>query len=169
FSFVNCKDLDKNVIIAEVEEIYNLKTEEVSTFDNIEFAFNPKRKQYLADKILVAGEKFIRDDALILMLIVDKDLYTEGFNYIFGQSSKRICIVSIYRFKPCTVIDTVIEKKLLHDRTVKTVVHEIGHSLGLLHCSNPKCVMFFSNWVGDTDRKGKNFCQRCRLKLRYGK
>ncbi len=48
---------------------------------------------------------------------------------------------------------------------MKTIVHEIGHSLGLPHCSDPNCIMFFSNWLGDTDRKSKFFCEKCKEKL----
>jgi archaemetzincin len=29
------------------------------------------------------------------------------------------------------------------------------------HCENPRCVMFFSNSLMDTDGKGFEFCLRC--------
>ena len=44
---------------------------------------------------------------------------------------------------------------------VTEAVHELGHALGLPHCEYPGCVMYFSNWIGDTDRKGPKFCYRC--------
>jgi archaemetzincin len=48
---------------------------------------------------------------------------------------------------------------------MKEAIHELGHSYGLAHCSRPKCVMFFSNSLQDTDRKRSAFCVDCRMKL----
>jgi len=50
-------------------------------------------------------------------------------------------------------------------RAVKEAVHELGHTFGLDHCSDPRCVMHFSNMLADTDRKGREFCPSCRARL----
>ncbi|GAJ15820.1 unnamed protein product, partial [marine sediment metagenome] len=47
----------------------------------------------------------------------------------------------------------------------KEVIHEIGHLLGLRHCSNPKCVMHFSNTLNDTENKDIIFCKECRREI----
>lgn len=164
-SFINTDKIDKIYIVNEVRKIYQLPVEIIITLSDMEFAYNPSRKQYLAEKILLNLKKYLPNDAKVLLAVVDKDLYTEGFNYIFGQSWGNVCIVSIYRFLPCSEIDTEEEIKLLNERTLKTIVHEIGHSFGLSHCKNHKCVMFFSNWVGDTDKKNKTFCPTCQKHL----
>nr|WP_243666411.1 matrixin family metalloprotease [Vulcanisaeta sp. JCM 16159] len=49
---------------------------------------------------------------------------------------------------------------------LKEVLHELGHSFGLDHCADPRCVMYFSNTIEDTDRKGPGYCQRCMARLR---
>jgi len=165
FSFLSCNELDKVSILQEVEKILNIKVKVISSVKDIEFAYNPHRKQYLASEILKYAKKFVPKDKNILFLLIDKDLYEEGFNYIFGESAGNVCVVSIHRFKPCTKIDTEQEKELLKERTVKTIIHELGHSFGLPHCDDPTCVMYFSNWVGDTDRKSKYFCKKCKEKF----
>ena len=48
------------------------------------------------------------------------------------------------------------------ERAVKVAVHELGHASGLAHCADPRCVMYPSRHVGDTDRKARSFCRRCR-------
>ncbi|MEO0185151.1 MAG: matrixin family metalloprotease [candidate division WOR-3 bacterium] len=47
----------------------------------------------------------------------------------------------------------------------KEVVHEVGHLMGLDHCSIPTCVMHFSNTIEDTDKKNVCFCDKCRRQL----
>ena len=49
----------------------------------------------------------------------------------------------------------------LLDRAVKSAVHELGHAAGLAHCADPRCVMYPSRHIADTDRKAKVFCARC--------
>lgn len=43
----------------------------------------------------------------------------------------------------------------------ETVIHEIGHSLGLHHCSNLSCVMALNNDEFDSG----DFCNDCKIKL----
>ncbi|HIC98260.1 MAG TPA: matrixin family metalloprotease, partial [Pyrodictiaceae archaeon] len=42
------------------------------------------------------------------------------------------------------------DKELFKLRALKEAMHEIGHVLGLLHCTDKRCVMHFSNSIIDT-------------------
>jgi len=44
-------------------------------------------------------------------------------------------------------------------------LHELGHTFGLTHCSDPKCVMYFSNSVRNIDMKTDNLCSSCSILL----
>jgi archaemetzincin len=54
---------------------------------------------------------------------------------------------------------------LFRERTVKEAVRELGHTFGLSHCRDRRCVMAFSNSLADTDYRGQAFCARCRNRV----
>lgn len=139
-----------------------------------EAAYDPSRKQYNAETVLddISGRLFLDTANERALVIVDVDLYAPDLNFVFGLSNAKrgVCIISLARLKN-EFYGLKPDNNLLLDRAVKEAVHEIGHSWGLAHCSNPKCVMFFSNGLPDTDGKRDTFCHDCRNKLheRYGK
>jgi len=49
-------------------------------------------------------------------------------------------------------------------RAAKEAIHETGHTCGLGHCPDPRCIMHFSNSLRDTDAKEPRFCTACRNK-----
>ncbi len=130
---------------------------------------NPRSGQYDATMILADLEKHakcLQDDRLLG--ITDLDLYVPSMNYIFGEARLpgRVAIISTHRLKGTTRYGGA---ELLAVRTLKEAVHELGHALGLTHCTNPSCVMCFSNGLGDTYRKGEDCCERCSTKLGMAK
>ncbi|MFN8009739.1 MAG: Zn-dependent protease, partial [Terriglobia bacterium] len=54
----------------------------------------------------------------------------------------------------------------LYDRCEKEAVHELGHTFGLVHCSDYSCVMSHSNSVDQIDLKSNRFCPTCLQSLR---
>jgi archaemetzincin len=47
------------------------------------------------------------------------------------------------------------------ERALKVCMHEVAHAAGLDHCANPRCVMYPSRDMADTDRKAADFCAPC--------
>lgn len=90
--------------------------------------------------------------------VVDGDGYVPGLNFVFGVAYGDKAIVFTERLKST--------EELFEVRLAKEVIHELGHTLGLGHCDDPRCVMYFSNTIRDTDRKGPGFCDRCFERLR---
>lgn len=122
-------------------------------------AFSVKRNQYMSSIFLDIIKKLAGDK---ILGITNVDLYTPHLNFIFGQAEMngKAAVISLFRLK----FDA--DEKGFKDRMVKEAVHELGHTFGLNHCQNSKCVMHFSNCLADTDFKGKRYCEECEKSLR---
>jgi archaemetzincin len=117
-------------------------------------AYEPYRKQYDSAYFLDITQNAEGDKVLG---ITDVDLFTPHLNFIFGQAEIRgkCAVISIYRLK------WNASREKFVDRMVKEAVHELGHTFGLQHCRDRKCVMCFSNRLLDTDNKSDFFCSKC--------
>ncbi len=129
------------------------------------YAYNKERNQYLSTAILNAIVEQ-KEYALYekILGIVNHDLYVPELNFVFGEASRKAAVISLARLRQ-KYYDLPEDQNLFHRRVLTEAVHELGHTYGLGHCGNPQCVMFFSNSLMDTDRKGPEFCSRCKNKL----
>jgi archaemetzincin len=122
-------------------------------------AYDSGRDQYIADVLLTAVSQ-LADQHVIG--VTDLDLYSGDLNFVFGlaQLPGKAAVISLHRLRYGADRDT------FRRRAVTEVMHELGHTLGLRHCPDVRCVMHFSNSLADTDHKGVKYCERCRGKLR---
>ena len=102
----------------------------------------------------------------VILGVTGVDLTAPGLNFVFGLADRgsRAAVISLARLSP-EFYGQPRNPRRFKARAVIEAVHELGHLLGLGHCSDSACVMFFSNSLADTDRKGPGFCQPCREKL----
>jgi archaemetzincin len=52
---------------------------------------------------------------------------------------------------------------------LKEAVHELGHTFGLIHCTQPKCVMNASTYAENIDQKSAELCPLCRMSIKVEK
>ena len=103
----------------------------------------------------------------LVLGITDFDLYKTSHQFVFGSASEaqRCAVVSLHRLRSEFYGDPPDENALFQ-RLLKESVHEIGHALGLRHCYNARCAMYYSNSVFDTDNKYSHFCETCERRSR---
>ncbi len=126
-------------------------------------AFFRRRRQWHSTTILERALNInIQKDAIRILGICDVDLYVEALNFVFGEAdtAQGTALISIFRLRP-EYYRLPKNDKLFTERVGKEAIHELGHTFGLHHCDNNKCIMFFSNTLSDTDGKGPGFCERC--------
>ena len=133
-------------------------------------AFNEGRGQYNSSAILNElarlHDRGFFSDYLRVVGVTDVDAYVLGLNFVFGEAllGGPVAVVYLARLKP-EFYGRSPNRGLFVERACKEVVHELGHTFGLRHCANPKCVMHFSNTIFDTDFKDVLYCLRCQLAL----
>ncbi len=131
-----------------------------------EQAYTAPRRQYQAEAFLPALQARRSTGTDLVLGVTMVDLYVPRLNFVFGVADpgSRTAIISLARLDP-EFYGQPANPALREERALKEAVHELGHLLGLGHCPDPACIMFFSNTLMDTDRKGPGFCPRCRAKL----
>ena len=158
-------NVEKDVLLfltKELFDIFRIEFKISPPLDIPKSSYNSKRAQYYSSILLSylkrsAGTKFD-----LILGVIDEDLYVPQLNFVFGEAQHpgKAAIISLYRLKP-EFYGHPSNIKLVKDRAVKEAIHEVGHTLGLGHCQNSACVMYFSNSIRDTDRKTPALCGRC--------
>jgi archaemetzincin len=155
-------DNKSTAVVQSVKEalntVFGMETDEVHQLDAavVKGAFNLKRRQCDASKLLnyliKSTSRARSDEDSFSLWIISDDLYVEGMNFVFGVAHPgKAAVLSMHRL---VTLDLII----------KEAIHEIGHVLGLQHCTN-ECVMQFSNLIDEAKAKPATLCERCRSLL----
>jgi archaemetzincin len=149
-----------------LEKIFGQKIRVNQIQLDLEFAYNPERKQYYSSAILEKLRNAGSEAGERVLGLVDIDLYVPDLNFVFGEADvvEKIAVISTKRLRQ-EYYGLPKDEELLLDRTLKESVHELGHTYGLGHCPDKSCVMYFSNSLQDTDFKSSSFCESCKGKL----
>lgn len=161
--FGRIPDAILNAVSEELKSMYKISLSVLQEMKLPKETYNQLRRQYNSTKIL---EFLAKNFDERILGIVKEDMYSHGLNFVFGEAQLKgkFSVVSIARLDPM-FYGKPFDERLFVERSVKEAIHEVGHTFGLEHCPNKKCVMSFSNTIFDVDRKGKNLCEMCKLQL----
>jgi archaemetzincin len=100
-------------------------------------------------------------DARVLGVTVG-DLYVPVLTFVFGEAQVEgnCAPVSIARLRE-EFYGLPADESLLRERLLKESVHELGHTFGLRHCADWRCVMSSSYGVERLDIKSALFGPAC--------
>ncbi|MBI2425771.1 MAG: hypothetical protein HYV27_23300 [Candidatus Hydrogenedentes bacterium] len=101
-----------------------------------------------------------------LLAITGHDLFIPILTYVFGEAHLNgpAAIVSTHRLTP-EFYGLPADAELLEERACTEAVHELGHTAGLLHCSDYSCAMHASHAPEEIDLKEADFCTACKQYL----
>ena len=142
----------------------NLNVKITPPLVDIHEAIDARRGQHHSTRIIA----ILESDSILtefdkILGVTSVDLYNpsprvDGKGFVFGEARfpGRCGIVSTFRLSALTQSSEIVDS-----RVKKEVLHELGHMVGLGHCTSPGCVMYPSADVGDTDAKTDDYCDEC--------
>jgi archaemetzincin len=125
-------------------------------------AWDARRAQYNSVALMELLAANLPRDAARLLGITEADLAIPMLSFLFGQAQLRgrIALVSLARLRP-EFYGLPPDPVLVERRLRKELLHEVGHTFGLVHCADTTCVMSLSTHIGEVDRKRENYCAHC--------
>jgi archaemetzincin len=128
---------------------------------DVAFSRDRMRNQHFSTAILQAMQPLVEPGARLLA-VTSVDLYVPVLTFVFGEAqlSGSCAVVSLHRLRE-EFYGLPAREEVMRERLVKEAVHELGHTFGLRHCDDWRCVMTSSHGVERLDVKGAEFCFLC--------
>jgi archaemetzincin len=132
---------------------------------DVAFAFDTLRGQYHSTEILRRLTKRPAVEIWRLLGVTEADLFIPVLTFVFGEAQlgpapAARALVSMHRLRQ-EFYGLPPDPPLLSARLLKESLHELGHTVGLRHCPDYRCVMSSSHSIEEIDLKLAQFCRAC--------
>jgi archaemetzincin len=153
---------------AGLHDAFGLEVTRLSRCDDPPDAFDASRDQWEATSMLRTLLGRSAPDRRLLG-ITERDLFLPVLSFVYGQAQLRgrVAVVSLARLRP-EFHGLRPDPDRLARRAATEAVHEVGHTLGLVHCTDRRCPMALSLGLADLDFKTATPCASCAALLREG-
>ena len=132
---------------------------------DIGFAEDAVRGQYYSSSVLASLAA--PADGRAVLVVTEADLYVPVLTFVFGEAQLGgpRAIVSLHRLRD-EFYGLPRDEAKLDARLAKEALHELGHTFGLRHCDDWRCVMASSHAVERLDLKEALYCPQCVSRIR---
>ena len=147
--------------------VFQLPVRVLSSWFDVELAYDPSRGQYNSTQILerlLSGPVADGDKVLGVTCV---DLFIPILTFVFGEAQLggAAALVSFHRLRN-EIYGLPTDHAQFTSRLAKEAIHELGHTFGLVHCADQRCVMRSSTYVEQIDLKSSMFCRSCLMHIR---
>jgi archaemetzincin len=124
--------------------------------------FDEFRNQVWSTAILAQLQDRQPRKDIVLLGVTALDLYVPILTFVFGEAqlSGPCAVISTHRLSDEYYGMPRNEDALL-GRLVKEMLHELGHTQGLRHCADWRCVMSSAHTVERIDVRAAAYCRDC--------
>lgn len=149
-------------LVAELSKRFFCKIHVINLNVNLDDFFSIERKQYFSTQIIAEAIKLTDEFKGKVIMLTDVDIFVPALTFVFGEAqlNGKHSILSVCRLHE-EFYSGISNENLLLERTIKEILHELGHNYGLRHCADWDCVMHASNGIEEVDIKGNTFCRKC--------
>jgi archaemetzincin len=160
---------DVALVVAAMETFMGRKVRVMAPVALPASAFYAPRGRYRAEKLLAFLRGRLADDALRIQGLTVADISTTNGRFPdwgilgLGDLPGPASVISSFRCKK-----TARSPAHARERLAKVAVHELGHTLGLAHCSSRGCLMEDAGGLVATCDREYDFCRGCRALLVSG-
>jgi len=98
----------------------------------------------------------------VVLGVTGLDLYVPVLTFVFGEAQLggSCALVSAHRLRN-EYYGVPGDEELLVARLLKETLHEFGHTQGLRHCADWRCVMSSAHSVERIDLRAAVYCRDC--------
>lgn len=145
-------------------QIFGFDVKRMSALQEPLYALDTKMNQFNSTLILKELLRSVPRDAVRVLGITKCDLFIPMLSFVFGHAQVKgpVAVISLARLHQ-QFYHLPENKQLLMHRTMKEAVHELGHTFGLIHCSDTCCAMSLSNAIQQVDKKTEELCANCSI------
>lgn len=122
-------------------------------------AYYKPRNRYRADTLNLFLKERTKN-GFVTIGLTNKDISTDNGSIVdWGVMG-----LAYLPGKACTVSPFRLSKKNINEQYFKVAIHELGHTQGLPHCADIRCLMTDAKGKNNTDKEN-GFCDKCKAFL----
>ena len=150
-----------------VEEAFGLPVARFEPLPEPPGALDPARGQWASAEFLRLLLRTLPPGTMKVLGLTRRDLFVPVLSFVFGQAQLNgpAAVVSFARLDQ-TFHGLPADHPLTVTRALKEAVHELGHTFGLVHCTDARCPMSLSIDIRQLDVKTSRFCSSCAILLK---